>query len=105
MIFYTSLAQIRSKRKKHHPFGKCFYLSGNVYLRLNDVKTNEGLKLPTTRRAMDKSTPSLCSAAAFSVYNSLEQAQIRVNEKSTVLADSAFIRVGDEGFEPPTPCL
>jgi hypothetical protein len=66
---------------------------------------DEGLKNPVTRRAVDKSTASLCSAAAFSVYNSLEQAQIRVNEKSTILLDSAFIRVGDEGFEPPTPCL
>jgi hypothetical protein len=62
---------------------------------LNEVKTNEGLKNPVTRRAMDKSIASLCSAAAFSAMTSLEQKlRFGLNEKSTILAYSAFIRVG-----------
>ncbi len=51
----------------------------------NSIKTNKRLKNSVTRRAMDKNIASLCSAAAFSVYNSLEQAQIRVNEKAPSL--------------------
>ena len=59
---------------------------------------NEGLHILSTRRAMDKSIASLRSADAFFSFPSPECTQIRLNKKSIILTNNAFIRVGNEGL-------